>query len=507
MSSHSVSILTKDVDLIDSDLIKTLRDLTVNGISSNLNVPLPLDVDPDVAEQVIQYVTKDKFPPLPVTCGDLRRQQEKWNQAAGFIGIPDQYPWTYAHVSFLDALKDTHEQYSDLLRNELKWRNRLGRPGVLDGAPYTLIHPIVTEGSKAAEEKFVCDSRSVLLDREGKCCSGGRSWTPTDDDEVRRRSVMLHDWASDFFGSSMPWFSDNRTQGSGIVLAGGFMAMVLMGVVTLKKGELPLMPSGTDIDIFMCISHRLCCSERPGGGDDKIAELGHDLIYRVVMSMEKKGKNMGIEAVPVSSSTHVTNIMVTQRDSTSGYIVRSVKLQLILAAAETPSHILTGFDISACQLLYDGSWTVYATRSAAWTLKFGVVVFDQTKFSKSAIYRYKKYMDRYGLLLYIPGVPADMIEAATQKVKGLMRKKDAVELTGVGSMLAALVNRGWMPSPERNQSDYTDPSIAKFISGCSYNKRMYMYPVFRLRSDNGRFTGAVNPVDVNIFADFYKLLL
>lgn len=266
--------------------------------------------------------------------------------------------------------------------------------------------------------------------------------------------------------------------------------MVMMGVVTLEKGKLPSMPAGTDIDVFMCINHKLCCAEC--GENTKLKEIGNDLIVRFIASLSS---TPGVESRVVGRSSHVVNILVTQMD-------RSVKFQLILAVAETPSHVLAGFDISACQLLYDGR-SVYGTASALWTLTVGVMLFDQTKFSKTAVYRYKKYMQRYGLLLYIPGVPVDMIKTATTS---LMRTPAG--LTGIGSMLYAIV-KGQAPSHHTDQSDYTDPDIVRsFILDRDINISIesLMGCVFRLQTNNGRFTGAFNPVQVNIFADLCKML-
>lgn len=362
----------------------------------------------------------------------MNEHLQKWLDAGlHFYGIYGYaYPFTFRDVKFMDAVKATNKQFFQELTNESLWRKM--DKSKAPYAPYAMIHPVNFVNKKT----FVCDKRSCLVDNGRDCpLQSLDSWTPPD----HSKFVALHEWASDFLQYA-PWFANDRT--NGIILAGGFVTMVLMGVVTLEKGKLPVMPAGTDINVFMCLSNVAICDQT---------------IHDFVVSLTRDKPHM--TAMITMPTSRDASILVTEKDE-SGNEVASVKFQLSLAAAETPSHVLASFNVSACKLAYDGG-RVYASDSALETLATGVMLFDATKSSKTSVNIYSKYMTRYNLLLYLPGVSERMVKTSYDRFT-FMGHVERGALTGIAQMLCAIFEN-WGEIDQSSRYSTGTSSLESFV--------------------------------------------
>lgn len=261
------------------------------------------------------------------------------------------------------------------------------------------------ESAASAASAFVCDAESSLV---GDQAGPAAAWvTPY----LRGNCARLHAWATRRLTErGAPWF-DGR---SGVVIAGGFVASAALGYVKFPSAAtLPKVPAGSDVDIFLCITRSAASGGRRGWSAARFGAIGADLVRRVVAALASPGVGSAAPAVDAwvcGASEHVVNVIVSETDRFSGEVT-SAKFQLILCAMETPAHVVHGFDISLCKAVYDGR-RVRASEGALRALLSGVELFDQTKFSTSAVHRYAKYARRYrGLRLYLPGVPQAAADA------------------------------------------------------------------------------------------------
>lgn len=93
-----------------------------------------------------------------------------------------------------------------------------------------------------------------------------------------------------------------------------------------------------------------------------------------------------IQTYSISHSQH----QITLTFDGDGVYTSIVKFQFILRLYPSIAHILGGFDISICQVAYDGS-VFYATKLGAWSIARQCVLVDVTRASPSFSHRIEKY--------------------------------------------------------------------------------------------------------------------
>lgn len=208
------------------------------------------------------------------------------------------------------------------------------------------------------------------------------------------------------------WYGREDT-GMGVVVAGGLLTAAVSGL--LGKHLRGNRPMDIDIDLFLC---GRCLT--PADGVDFIDLMCAHLSrggYRVVTFPMNHVYNMYIypsQAIASSGAEHPRR---------SRPLPFGVKVQVILRLYPTPAHVVHGFDLEPCKLLFDGE-RCYATPSAAHCLTTGIMLCDESKWSSSAEHRYVKYMWRYGFALLVPGMRS-MAQAARMigtPISGLIRK-------------------------------------------------------------------------------------
>ena len=549
---RTASIAWDDAQAVPlSDVLQTLLELSPPA--DQLTVPLPEGVETAAVAEVIALQVHRRKPKRPVTVAELLERSLAWTRAAAFLAVAAGFPWRADDVDFEAALERCNPALHALVADDdIRRRGELASPGALDqhpfhdmvpidaasGAPDASDAPDAPDIAESARTGFVCDAESSLV---GDQTVPAAAWaTPY----LRGNCARLHAWATQrLTARGAPWF-DGR---SGMVIAGGFAASAALGYVQFPSAAaLPRVPAGSDVDIFLCITRSAASDGRRGWSAARFREIGDGLVRRVVAALASPGVGAAaptVDAWVCGASDHVVNVIVSETDRFSDEVT-SAKFQLILCAMETPAHVVHGFDISLCKVVYDGS-RVRATEGALRALLSGVELFDQTKFSASAVHRYAKYARRYrGLRLYLPGVPQAAVDAllahfarfddAWEKEKEKEENEQENEqgrahappLSGVALMLFALSAspkmRGTHERHDARQSDYTDPGFTARLMGIhrihhigptlsSVHNALAQLDslaahVTRRTVTDGVFTGAFNPVDINIYAGLDRFL-
>ena len=315
----------------------------------------------------------------------------------------------------------------------------------------------------------------------------------------------------------MPWLAAAGEPGSGLVVAGGCLVAALYGK-DLKDSQ--------DVDLFLVSASR---NEHVALADgERVAQRAVDAICEAFGK-----KNM---RVVTTYNSNVTNVFVYDSVTVSNGVYRFTsykrihKFQIIRTVYPTPSHIVHGFDVDVCGILWDGA-KIFYTQNAARAVVNGFVLYDENKLSTTAESRYAKYALRYGLGILVVGAPQRKVNCVLQTISKFSNKKaflvncltqwqvsvkdsfhrivsEDVEcpralekaITGrkrhdLFGILHHMLKQTY--TPQAGVSDYDDRTLS-IVRNNALNRK----PEYRLARDGKRgvFTGAFNPVEADTLA-------
>lgn len=452
--------------------------LTSTLLSEEFPFPscLPLPFDTKTFNMFYDFHVGMILPPKPQTIVDLLDDRMSWENIHAFFGIDYPYPYEPKDISFMECLSTSCATYTKEVLGDIRLR-RFELPARRDRniAPYHGLVRMCKSSLEVMRQDLSYQVGGFLYPRKRE--KDGNKWRlltleewhyrpPKFEHLIKNLSIL-----SNLFGKNIPWFTEQSH--SGIIVAGGFLTISLFDM-TLQAVKC------SDIDVFVVAQSE---------------EQANEIVWKLTDSMMQ---NLDI-VTTYSDKPNVININIFQKEHIDrvNEVIEShneaeddvpvIKVQIIKRIFATPAHVVHGFDLSACKVLYDGD-QVYATESAVRTFNTGTMLYDETKMSTSGVFRYGKYLERFGLRAFIPGIPdglADSIgidpEHCRNKYGVASLKKEILEYNETMSIRA---------------SDY-DPYIA-------YNNVKFrrMKPIEKVNGWNlVEFTGSMNPVVCNIYAD------
>ena len=432
----------------------------------NVVIDLPDGVDADVAKLYVDFVSNPCELPFPTTHRDLAVMRRKWAAVDDFFGGSlRQYPAS-AWLSELHLAS-----------------NALGERAMID---HVRRHCVFNKHRFEGDEyRFLIHATDVLT-AELSFDAEAHRLRDADIDVTRCAFVGVPDarppvasWPSvrkaceQLLKIEMPWFCTTYvTKRYGIVVAGGRL------VAGLYDRSIP----GQDTDIFIVAPS---------------AALALLAANETIAAVQERFRS---HKIVVEHTEHVTNMYVTH--ATLG----SHKFQIIRAAFPSPSHVVHGFDVDVCGILFDGR-DVYCTPNACRAVANGLNLYDQNKLSTTAEHRYAKYAINYGLRVLVVGLPQRLIdEAISHAIKlpksasrpwesrmllDAVRKRSALTAHDVSGLLAHIVRiRSCSRRTRRDPSDYID------ILEKHYFRKGALKPsdFHVVGTDKQVFTGAFHPI-------------
>jgi len=440
---------------------------------------------PESVAQLVAYVECGTAPTGHPTLSAIEYDIRAWDAMAMFMDVPIVYPGSTT-LSFMDALTGFPALKRSVELNVFRRRHVFKIRGALDCTPFAFLRPVSelmfeTDAAEAPNPAARVASLRLAPDPRP-------SRSAADMVEGFARTVG---WFTSTF-RPLPWYDGK----SGIVLAGGFLTASLYG--KSKPGDLL---ADADVDMFIVVNHM----DFPAPA---LAQAEAHRIFQAVFRALRKDE----DKVFVSAfKKHAVNFTVL-----SPFYL---KLQLILAIYDTPTHVVHGFDIPLCKVLYTplhgGMLTVDALRA----IRTNEVLYDETTMSASGVHRYIKYMERYGVAVLVPGISQKYLDLlfvrlywshSTRTVtKDVGKDHDAQSGT-----LIAIVSQclHYLNNPRRSQvaamrsrstSDYEhdDVEILAQTSRSHLKRRMHSFVFPVVSTLNPVFTGAFNPVRTNIYRD------
>ncbi|MEW5318960.1 MAG: hypothetical protein WDW38_010139 [Sanguina aurantia] len=215
----------------------------------------------------------------------------------------------------------------------------------------------------------------------------------------RRKRPVVSSALPPAISGDMPWAT--KAGGVGVVLAGGAVAsMVAPGT---KPG---------DYDLWLVVPSQ-------GRTEDQRLDEARRLVLTVLQRLEEdgtysEGQSLAARAVFHSNVVDFTLLRSTIEigDGFDGHpcesSVEEFKAQIILRLYDSPAQVIHGFDIDACQVLYNGN-QVWASRDARHT---GAMLVQPAHHSPSSVGRLAKYSQRYGLSILVLGLDPILKQAS-----------------------------------------------------------------------------------------------
>jgi hypothetical protein len=213
--------------------------------------------------------------------------------------------------------------------------------------------------------------------------------------------INIQDKFKQLFGDALMWY--NKQKEYGFVVAGGFLTNLMYGTTTWQNGSVPYM-NGSDLDIFFC-----CSNSDKYNKDAKInlfVTCFQNFTSQINKHLCKQGRKYRFN-LNSSYNCKVIDGYILQRVRSADKYNALIKIQFICNVFETPSHILHGFDLEPCKILFDGEDT-YMQLNFLNTLNTNWMLLDQDKISASWRYRYAKYCKKYQLDILLPGIKPEL---------------------------------------------------------------------------------------------------
>jgi hypothetical protein len=402
-------------------------------------VLLPCNVNVGMAAAYIAFIEDLIPPPFPndsKTCAE-------WDTVEGFFGCGlHQYPGTR-------WLQELYAANPGMGKNaSLEWINRRTvfkkmNPEVTD--PYMFL-------TKVKDVKW---EDMVELDLEHCCIVKPERW------RLIPSAIMMNKGCERFKAElpGFPWFAENGKQGA--IIAGG-RTVALLHNTTI---------TGQDVDIFV-VAPDLAAATK--------------VVDSVVGCITKTYKDFVI-----TTGKHTFDINIFALEDNAYKCVE--KFQIILRVFPSPSHVVHGFDIDVCGVLYDGD-TTWCTQNAARAMNNGFNLLDENKLSSSAVYRYAKYAHLYGYAVMAAGIPQAFM--ATPVARCLT---DLISATGDGvdvfSVQKLMRDHAWKPTTAPR--DYEVTTYERILKPNTVTYEM-------IASEYKVFTGAFNPIVADTLARYNK---
>ena len=199
---------------------------------------------------------------------------------------------------------------------------------------------------------------------------------------------------------NIPWLAHRAPSGGGVIIAGGAVVSGLYGR-PMSKGQ--------DMDVFIIASSA-----------SQALDVWH-LFYSAVC------EHYGVLDVRVMTGPLVTDIYAKyehRHEPEPEYEMH--KFQVIRRVYPSPSHVVHGFDIDICGILFDGD-CAYMTQHAWRASTTGVLLYDENKLSTTFDNRIAKYAKRHGLSTLVVGAPQDTVDEAVLEIEAMMTPESESE--------------------------------------------------------------------------------
>ena len=437
-------------------------------------IQLPSDCPRYVSDQFVVYILDGIAPSGHRTLSDLWSNIRAWERLTAFLDVSIVYPGDTS-ISFMDALTNFPEIKRSIELNIYRRKHVFNMRGALDQTPYALLKP-VSDLIHSSSSSFIAGTPCARLQMKASAIGSPGPDVMLDCFE---RNV---DWFKSCF-PDMPWYS-NR---SGVILAGGFLTASLYDLSRPRE-----ILEGTDVDMFLIVNH---ADFHVNNADIRTMDLVQREALRIIHNVIES-----IESIP--DKAYVSSL----KEKTLTFTILKpfhMKLQIILTIYDTPTHVVSGFDIPLCKVMYAPYSGGMLTADALCAIRNNEMLFDETTMSSSGVHRYIKYMERYGTAVVIPGITQEYLEAI-EKSTGTNYYR------GIPGTIISLVSRlnidkkygqlyEWM---FKNNSDYEDEDLLPILIKASKKSlaKKLKHHTFRVMADNMQtFTGAFNPIQINIY--------
>jgi hypothetical protein len=390
--TYSVRIPDRPIGI---KMIDNMLDLFPDQVGSEFRCKVPNDMaDSKAIEMYIAAVgyasTMDlsKVFAIHSDCGgSITRVVKKWSDVDKYLGgnVP-QYPFD----DWMLTLFSLNKRLGQMALNDFVAKRSIFVNKELPSGMYHALVPIDPKLFNA-EEHRIHDS-DIDMD------VGGFLLPPSDVVSYTEPDLhALHDTCRTL-PSKLPWLSASGTEGEGIVAAGGRL------VSAVYMRQVP----NQDTDLFVVA---------------KSSDAAIRIIEKTLIALDETYPRdkyvMSVYSQKLTTDVYIFDrVNVTDEDGSESYRPSAeyiAEYQIVHNVYPTASHVIHGFDIDICGLLYDGR-DAYATANAARALVNGFNLYDQNKLSKSAEHRYAKYMYTYGFRTLIVGVSQDAITSKFREV-------------------------------------------------------------------------------------------
>ena len=393
---------------------------TLLEIEDNPTIEIPIGDDDGFAVptclDVLNTIAGVCMPVEHRVMSDHLKAEAQWKAACAFLGIEHGYPYDdMSGVRFLPTVAATMPpDYGDLLKaDDRKRKGDYRTPGRV--SPWNDLVNLTEPGFRYpdADRLRIDPLMSSRLAPHGVMPLPP---PPPPPDVTRLRDTV--EWLRSGGLGDLPYFEEGR---AGVVLAGGFPFGCLLGTVILPRPRglqrLPILPGKSDIDVFIVVPYaaRIQRLRRDGRRDPvckrSLAEAANEIANEVLQDT--------IKALATEFDIQWCTRQIWPRGKTIDLIIfdrapvaegeqrRWVKVQIVMAVFDTASHVVTGFDVDACKILFDvRGGRALACKEAVLSFATGCTMFDANKASMSMVHRYgMKYVNERGFHVLIPGVP------------------------------------------------------------------------------------------------------
>jgi hypothetical protein len=437
----------------------------IDEIGGSVTFVLPDGVDRKVATAYVQYVTNLKRVPFPSTARELVRIRAKWTVVDDFFG---------GNVREYPTSEWTEELYNASAR--------LGNAALRDHARR---HDTFKKRLPDDQYKFLVEiplspqftfnlAKHRVLDLDFEHCALMRFADPPKPNWASLTTQCMGMSELDF-----PWYATTyKSRGHGVLVAGGKLVSSVYGKTIANQ----------DVDIFIVADNK---------------RDAYDAFEKTIRALERR-----YTRVVVHHDPHVTNIYEVDAHGR-----KLTKYQVIRKAFPSPSHLVHGFDVDVCGILFDGK-KVFCTQNAARALASGYNLYDENKLSTSGEHRYAKYMHNYGLATLVAGVPNAVLEGVTvnDEFIGWTENRNHKIFAAMHSQhssythdFVGVLHHFWRVRNKapKVQSDYDEQTMTHLkLRDCITVDEMKL----ALDGVNDVFTGAFNPVRANTLQRVAELM-
>lgn len=500
-----------------SNFLVTLEEIT--DLDDHIKVYLPPHLEDyiEVARQIIAYVHSDmiEYPNMiiPLTLREFQTMWGIWHQVAEFLGFDClEFPYKTGDINLIRSLKKSEPEFAKEVAADMRLRVLYANNNPLDA--YHGMMELTPDNLAKHKLQQVTSSESTVITLDHNnlktidASNHSQKSLATVSFDTLNQCIT---WLRNVFGIDH-WYNTKYEQKKGkidgIVIAGGFMASCAMGCVKFDPtAVLKEMPLKSDIDVFICINkYDYEKDER----DQKIRTRATEIVQACLTSLQSIPiPKEHLIICGMSESSKVINVLIKMHPDNP-----FIKIQFILRVFDTPAHVIHGFDIQPCKVVYDGK-CVMATPGAIRSFATRTMILDPTKWSTSTAHRYIKYAERMKMAIKVPGVAKYLIDllihAGDQHVQNMSTTNaiaDIVFKFKSTHSFNSICTR--FAAPSFTVTDYDDLLKNGIEEGFIVSQQISFDRIKRniiviLEQKDNVFTGAYNPVNINMFSGFEQL--